>query len=145
MKKQSRLDNTMSSSQVPHFPYKRLHPMHSIFIYVYRKPIVMFGFFNLKYLIIFQNLLFSHLSLLLRKYCTKGHTPVIPSLIYQQKFVWLYNFFFSSLATPWHMEFPGQGSDLSCSCNLCSCNVSCSCNQCFTYVPRPGIRSELQL
>ena len=27
-------------------------------------------------------------------------------------------FFFSFLATPWHTELPGQGSVLSCSCNL---------------------------
>ena len=27
-------------------------------------------------------------------------------------------FFFSFLATPWHKEFPGWGSDLSCGCDL---------------------------
>ena len=30
----------------------------------------------------------------------------------------LCNFFFPFLTTPWHMEFPGQGSDLSSSCHL---------------------------
>ena len=28
-------------------------------------------------------------------------------------------FFFLFLAAPWHMEFPGKGSYLSCSCDLC--------------------------
>ena len=38
-------------------------------------------------------------------------------------------FFFSFLATPWHMEFPGQGSDPSHSCNLyCCCNNARSFN-----------------
>ena len=39
---------------------------------------------------------------------------------YRQNF-----FFFSFLATPWHMEFPGQGSDPSCSCDLRCSNARC--------------------
>ena len=35
----------------------------------------------------------------------------------------LFSFFFSFLATPWHTEFPGQGFDLSQSCGL---SLSCS-------------------
>ena len=34
-------------------------------------------------------------------------------------------FFFSFLATTWHMEFPGQGSDPSCSCDLRCSNARC--------------------
>ena len=30
----------------------------------------------------------------------------------------LFSFFLSFLAAPWHLEFPGQRSDLSCSCDL---------------------------
>ena len=33
-------------------------------------------------------------------------------------------FFFFFWPPPRHMEFPGQGSDLSCRCNLCCSNTS---------------------
>ena len=40
-------------------------------------------------------------------------------------------FFFSFLAAQWHMEFPGQGSDLSHSCGLsCSCGNAGSLTHC---------------
>ena len=40
-------------------------------------------------------------------------------------------FFPPFLATPRHKEFPGQGSDRSCSCNLChSCSSVGSLTQC---------------
>ena len=44
-------------------------------------------------------------------------------------------FFFSFLATPWHMEFPGQGSDLSHSCDLCH---SCSNAGSLTHHDQAG-------
>ena len=44
------------------------------------------------------------------------------------------NSFFSFLAALWHMEFLGQGSDTSSSCNLGS----------LTYCARPGIKSVSQ-
>ena len=35
------------------------------------------------------------------------------------------------MAAPWHMEFPGQGSDLGCSCDLhCSCGKTGSLTHC---------------
>ena len=33
-----------------------------------------------------------------------------------------FSFFPPFLAALWHMKFLGQGSDLSCGCNLCSCS-----------------------
>ena len=33
-------------------------------------------------------------------------------------------FFFLFLAAPWHIEFPGQGSDMSHSCDLCPTPVA---------------------
>ena len=52
-----------------------------------------------------------------------------------------YYFIFSFLATPWHMEFPGQGSDLSCSCDL---SHSCGNARSLTGCARPGIKSASQ-
>ena len=40
------------------------------------------------------------------------------------------------LAGPWHVEFPGQGSDPSCTCSLCS---GCSNARSFTHWARPGV------
>ena len=51
----------------------------------------------------------------------------------------LFFFFFFFLTTPQHMEFPGQGSDLSCSCNL-----SCSTAGSLTHCARPGIKPVSQ-
>ena len=50
-------------------------------------------------------------------------------------------FFFFFLAAPWHMEFLGQGSDLSHSCDL-----SCSCSNAgsLTHCARPGIEPRSQ-
>ena len=47
--------------------------------------------------------------------------------------------FFSFSAAPWHrhMEFSGQGSDLSCSCNL---PHSCSNAESLTHCVEPGIK-----
>ena len=44
--------------------------------------------------------------------------------------------FFSFLASPWHMELPGQGSDPSLSCNLCH---SCSNIRSFNPLCRSGV------
>ena len=53
----------------------------------------------------------------------------------------LFFFFFLLLAIPWHMEFPGQGSDPSHSCNLsCSCSNATS----LTHRTRPGIEPVSQ-
>ena len=35
--------------------------------------------------------------------------------------LFLFLFLFCFLVVPWHIEFPDQGSDPSCSCNLCHC------------------------
>ena len=40
------------------------------------------------------------------------------------------------LAAPWHMEFLGQGSDPSCSCNLCQ---SCGNARSLTDCAQPGL------
>ena len=50
-------------------------------------------------------------------------------------------FFFSFLATPQHMEFPGQGSDPSH-----SCNPGCCCNNMrpLTHCAGPGIKPVSQ-
>ena len=44
----------------------------------------------------------------------------------------------SFLANPWHMAFPGQGSNPSWSCNLYH---SCSNTRSLTHRTRPGIES----
>ena len=44
-----------------------------------------------------------------------------------------YPFFFPLLATPWHMEFPGQGSD-----------PSISCNRSLSLCAEPGIEPAFQ-
>ena len=46
------------------------------------------------------------------------------------------NFFFPFLAALQHIEFPGQGSNLSSSCDLCH---SCSNLRCLTHCTGPGI------
>ena len=49
--------------------------------------------------------------------------------------------FISFLASPWHMEFLGQGSDLSCSCDLsCRCSNASS----LTHYARLGIEPASQ-
>ena len=48
----------------------------------------------------------------------------------------LFIFLFLFLANPWHMEFPGQGWDLSCSCDL---HYSCDNAGSFTHCTRPSI------
>ena len=50
-------------------------------------------------------------------------------------------FFFFFLATPWHMEFLGQGSDLSHNCDLCPncCNAGS-----LTHCVRLGIEPVSQ-
>ena len=56
----------------------------------------------------------------------------------QLKHHWLHHFFLIFLAAPQHIELPGQGSDLSCICNLhCSCGNTRSLTPCA----RPGIKS----
>ena len=50
--------------------------------------------------------------------------------------VWLSAVLFSFLATPQHMELPGQRSDLSCSCNL---NGSCAYVDPLTHCTTPGV------
>ena len=50
-------------------------------------------------------------------------------------------FFFSFLATPWHTEFSGQGSDLGCSCALCS---NCGNTGSLTHCTRLGIEPASQ-
>ena len=52
-------------------------------------------------------------------------------------FIYL-RFFFGH---PRRMEFPGQGSDLSCSCDLCH---SCSNMGSLTYCAGPGIEPTSQ-
>ena len=48
-------------------------------------------------------------------------------------------FFPPFLAAPWHVEFPGQGSDLSHSCNSCrSCSNAGS--YLLTHSEGPGIK-----
>ena len=49
--------------------------------------------------------------------------------------------FFSFLATPWHMDFPGQGSDPSHSFDLC-----CSCDKArsLTHCAESGIKPASQ-
>ena len=49
--------------------------------------------------------------------------------------------FFLFLATPQRMEFPGQGSDPSCSCNL---SHSCGNTRSLTHCARPGIKPASQ-
>ena len=46
--------------------------------------------------------------------------------------------FFLFLDAPWHMEFPGQGSDLSCSCSL---RHSCSNTGSFNLLCRTGAQT----
>ena len=53
----------------------------------------------------------------------------------------LYSFFFFFLAAPWHMEFLGQGSAPSCSCNL---SHSCGNTGSLTHCIRPGIKPVSQ-
>ena len=51
-------------------------------------------------------------------------------------------FFFSPfLAAPWHMEFPGQESDPSCSCDL---SHSCNNTRSLTHCARPRIKTISQ-
>ena len=51
------------------------------------------------------------------------------SFLRQYCFCFILFCFSSFLATLWHMKFPGQGPDLSCSCNLCqSCRNTESLN-----------------
>ena len=47
------------------------------------------------------------------------------------------SFIYLFLAAPWHVEFPGQGSDLSCRCNL-----SCSCSNARSLIPCAGLGIE---
>ena len=57
-----------------------------------------------------------------------------------------YNFFFSFLATLRHVEFPGQGVDLSCRCNLCCrCSTSGSFNTLCPMKLRPGAAETLPI
>ena len=49
--------------------------------------------------------------------------------------------FFSFLASPCHLELPGQESDLSHSCDLC---CSCGNTRSLTYRARPGIKPASQ-
>ena len=50
-------------------------------------------------------------------------------------------FFFLFWATPRHMKFPGQGSDLSCSCNL---HHSCGNARFLPHCAKPGIKPVSQ-
>lgn len=50
-------------------------------------------------------------------------------------------FYFPFLAAPQHMEFPGQGWDSSCGCNL---SYSCGNAGSLTHRAGPGIQPECQ-
>ena len=51
--------------------------------------------------------------------------------------------FLSFVAALKHMEFLGQGSDLSCSCSLChSCNLRHSCSNARSLTHCAGLRIE---
>ena len=52
-------------------------------------------------------------------------------------FFFFFCFLFFSLAVPWHMEFLGQGSDLSHGCNL-----SLSCNNAGSFNPLCRARDQ---
>jgi len=52
-----------------------------------------------------------------------------------------YSFIFSFLAVLWRMEFPGQGSDPSHSCNL---HHSCGNHGSLIHSAGPGIKSASQ-
>ena len=58
---------------------------------------------------------------------------------FQNIAVAIYLFYF--LAALWHMEFLGQGSDLSCSCDLCS---SCCNTGSLTHCASQGIKPASQ-
>ena len=49
--------------------------------------------------------------------------------------IYLFTYFSFFLAAPWHMEFLGQGSDLSCSCDL---DHSCSNARSLTHCAGQG-------
>ena len=78
-------------------------------------------------------------------------TPFIKEVIFSLFFILVFFFlgffflvfffFFAFLATSWHIELLGQGSDLSCGLNL-SCN--CSNSGFLTHCARPGIEPESQ-
>ena len=52
-------------------------------------------------------------------------------------------FFFFFLAIQWHMEFPGQGSDLSHSCNLhCSFSKVGFLTHCAGAGIKPAVQSS---
>ena len=56
--------------------------------------------------------------------------------------LWGLLFVFFVLATPWHMEFPGQGSNLNHSCDLhCSC---CDNPESLTQCLGPGVKPVSQ-
>ena len=59
------------------------------------------------------------------------------SIFSQLAHAMVYIFFFSFLATSWHMEFPGQGSDPSHSCNL---RHSCGNTGSLTHCAEPRIK-----
>ena len=89
------------------------------------------------------NLYQHHLEGLLQ-YSLLGPTPRAPSSgVRSVNFFWpcpqhaegfLFVCLFSFLANPWHMEFPGQGSDPSHSCDL-QCN---SCGNAISFNPLCG-------
>ena len=69
------------------------------------------------------------------------HTQHGPFSMEQQEGWWMDGWidFFSSIPSLQHMEFPGQGSDPSCSCNLHLCH-SCSNARSFNPLcPGPGL------
>ena len=55
-------------------------------------------------------------------------------------FLFLFSIFFF-FATPWHIEFPSQGSDQSSSCDLCN---SCGNAKSLTHRARPGFEPVSQ-
>ena len=50
-------------------------------------------------------------------------------------------YLFAFLANPWHIEFPGQGLDLSCSCDP---SHSCGNARSLTHCAGPGIKPASQ-
>ena len=62
----------------------------------------------------------------------------ILSVLFIFYFIYL---FFPFLATLWPMEFPGWGSDSSCSCNL---SLSCSNARSLTHCARQGMEPLFQ-
>jgi len=76
-----------------------------------------------------------------RKRITRHKNPLIFKTQIFDRRTLIFFLLFSFLATPWHMEFPGQGSDQSHSFDL---RHSCGNTKSLTHCAGPGIEPTIQ-